>query len=59
MLIPSKSDGCGIFWLNFGKAIIKAKQLETIKLQRCPNYTVENILYSLPKLKIFIACSIK
>lgn len=59
MLIPPVVEDFEKFWLNFDKALKRAKKLKTIELYRCPAHVVEDAIYSLPQLAVLNATSIK
>jgi len=57
MLIPM--DNLEEFWLSFCKELKRANKIKTIELYRCPTHVVEDLIYSLPQLKVLNANSIK
>ncbi|XP_008179815.2 uncharacterized protein LOC100571833 [Acyrthosiphon pisum] len=59
MLMPSKVEDFESFWLQFARAMKRAQQLKFIDLYRCPVTVVEDIIYSLPQIKVLSATSIK
>lgn len=59
MLISDKTDEFESFWLRFCKEVKRANKITNIELYRCPTHVVEDILYSLPQLKVLNATSIK
>lgn len=58
MILPTIINEFHDFWTNFNKAIKKANKLQIIYLFMNPPVVVENILETLPQLKVLHALSI-
>lgn len=59
MLISDKTVEFNNFWFSFCKNIKRANNITNIELYRCPTHAIEDILYSLPQIKVLNATSIK
>lgn len=55
MLLPTLNKELDDFWINFNRAITKALKLEFIYLHKCPPFVVENVIKTLPQLKVLHA----
>eukprot|EP00102_Acyrthosiphon_pisum_P023966 XP_016661176.1 PREDICTED: uncharacterized protein LOC107884146 [Acyrthosiphon pisum] len=59
MLMPSKVEDFKCFWLRFSNSIKRAKRLKFIELYGCPVHVVEDIIYSLSKIEVLNATTIR